>query len=61
MGPWTKVAAQKSIPIKICGFYLQGSKGETDIKNRLTDLGRGEERMRCMERVIWTFTLPYVK
>ena len=30
---------------------------EIDIENRLTDMGRGEERVRCMERV----TLPYVK
>ena len=22
---------------------------------------RGEERMRCMERVTWQLTLPYVK
>ena len=25
------------------------------------DVGRGEERVRCMERVTWKFTLPYVK
>ena len=25
------------------------------------DMGREEERMRCMERVTWKFTLPYVK
>ena len=23
------------------------------------DMGRGEERMRCMERVTWKLTLPY--
>ena len=28
---------------------LQGSSGETDIENRLTDMGRREERVRCME------------
>ena len=28
-----------------------GSNGETDIKNRLTDMGREEERVRCLERV----------
>ena len=32
-------------------IYLQGSNGETDIDNRLMDMGRGEERVRCMERV----------
>ena len=25
------------------------------------DMGRGEERVRCMERVTWKFMLPYVK
>ena len=25
------------------------------------EMGRGEERVRCMERVTWKFTLPYVK
>ena len=33
--------------------YLQGSNGETDIENRLMDMGRGEERVRYMERVTW--------
>ena len=41
--------------------YLQGSNGETDIENRLIDMGRGEERVRCMERVTGKFTIPYVK
>jgi len=40
---------------------VQGSNGETDIENRLMGLGRGEERVRCMERVTWKLTLPYVK
>ena len=34
---------------------------ETDIENRLMDIGRGKERVRCMERVTWKLTLPYVK
>ena len=42
-------------------IYLQGSNGETDIENRLMGTGRGEERVRCMERVTWKLTLPYVK
>ena len=25
------------------------------------DMGRGEERLRCVERVTWKLTLPYVK
>ena len=40
---------------------MQGSSGETDIENRLMDMGRGEERVRCMERVTQKLTLPYVK
>jgi len=40
---------------------LQGSSGETDIENRLMDMGRGEERVRCMERVTWKRPSPYVK
>ena len=43
---------------RIC---LQGNNGETDIENRLTDMGRGEEWMRCMEKVTWKLILPYVK
>ena len=42
-------------------IYLQGNNGETDIENRLMDMGRGEERVRCMERVTWKLTLPSVK
>ena len=40
---------------------LQGSNGETDIENRLMDMRRWEERVRCMERVTWKLTLLYVK
>ena len=32
-----------------------------NIENRLMDMGRGEERVRYMERVIWKLKLPYVK
>ena len=35
--------------------------GETDRENRLMDMGRGEERVRCMERVTWKLKLLYVK
>ena len=34
---------------------------QTDIKNRLVDMGRGEERIRCIQEVTWKFTLPCVK
>ena len=44
-----------------CSIYLHGNNGETEIENRLMDMGRGEERVRCMERVTWKPTLPYVK
>ena len=32
-----------------------------DVENRLMDMGRGEERVRCMERVTKKLILPYVK
>ena len=35
--------------------------GETDIENRLMDMGRVKERAKCMERVTWKLTLPYAK
>ena len=38
-----------------------GHNGETDIENRLMDMGRGEERVRLMERVTRILTLPYIK
>ena len=34
---------------------------ETDIENRLMDMERGEERVRCIKRVTWKLTLPYIK
>ena len=40
---------------------MQGSNGETDIENRLIDMGRGKGRVRRMERVTWKLILPYVK
>ena len=42
-------------------IYLQGSSRETDIENRLMDVGREKERMRCMEIIAWKLILPYVK
>ena len=41
--------------------YLHRINGETDIENRLMDMGWGEESVRCMERVTWKLTLPHVK
>ena len=38
-----------------------GQHGETDLENRLMDMGRGEERVRSMARVTWKLTLLYVK
>ena len=34
---------------------------ETDIENRIMDMARGKERMRCMERVTWKLKLSYAK
>ena len=40
---------------------LQCNSGKTEIENRLTIMRRGEERVRCVERVTGKLTLPYVK
>ena len=42
-------------------IYLQGNYGETDIDDRLMDIGRREERVIYIERVTWKLTLLYVK
>ena len=34
---------------------------EQQWRNRLMDTERGEERVRCMERVTWKLTLSYVR
>ena len=34
---------------------------EKQTEKRLMDIGRGEDRVRCMERVAWKLTLPNVK
>ena len=30
-------------------IYFPGSNGETDIETRVMDMGKGEERVRCMK------------
>ena len=52
----------------IYGIYKNGTEEfiyratmEKQTENRLMDMGKWEERVRCMERVIWTLTLRYVK
>ena len=39
--------------------FIYRAAMEKDIENRLMDMGRGEERVKCMERVTWKLTLPY--
>ena len=38
-----------------------GQQWRNNTENRLMNVGRGKERVRCMERVTWKLTLPYVK
>ena len=54
----TGVIKIKHIKSKV---YLQVSNGETDIETRLMVMGRGEDRVRCMETVTWKLILPHVK
>jgi len=36
--------------------------GGLSLKNwQVREVGRGEERVRCKERVTWKLTLPYIK
>ena len=41
--------------------FIYRAAMEKQTENRLMDMGKWEERVRCMERVIWTLTLRYVK
>ena len=41
--------------------FIYRAATEKQRENRLMDMGRGEGRLRCMERVTWKLTLPYVK
>ena len=38
-----------------------GQQWRNRLENRLMDIGRGEEKVKCMERVTWKLTSPYVK
>ena len=40
--------------------FIYRAAMEKDIENRLMDMGRGEERVTCMERVTWKLILPCV-
>ena len=42
-------------------IYRAAMEKKKNIENRLMDIGRGEKKVRCMERVTWNLTLPYVK
>ena len=41
--------------------FIYRAAMEKQTQNRLIDMGRGEEKLRCMERVTWKLTLLYVK
>ena len=41
--------------------FIYETAVEKQTENRLMDMESGEQRVRCMERVTWKFTLPYVK
>ena len=40
---------------------LADNNGETNTEDRRMDVRRGEKRVKCMERVTWKLTIPYVK
>ena len=41
--------------------YLLTGQQWRNRQNGFVDMGRGEERVICMERVTWKLTLPYAK
>ena len=41
--------------------FIYRAEMEKQTENSLMDMGRGEERVRCIERVTWKLTFPYVK
>ena len=52
----------------IYGIYNNGTEEniyratvEKQTENRLMDMGNGEERVRCMERVTWKLTFSSVQ
>ena len=62
LSDWTELNAyMRNLEKWYRRIYLQGSNGETDIENRLMDVDRGEESMRCMKRETWKLTLLHVK
>ena len=54
---------KKGLCINLEGWFREGDGREfqegKDIENRLMDMGKGEERVRCKERVTWKLILPY--
>ena len=49
--------SRKKVPMNL----FAGQQWRNRHKEQTMDMGRGEERVRCMERVTWKLTLPYVK
>ena len=41
--------------------FIYRAAVEKQTQNRLVNMGRGKDRVRCMERVTWKLTLPTVK
>ena len=41
--------------------FIYKATREKQTENRLMDMWSMEEKVRCMERVTWKLTLPYVK
>ena len=58
---WAAVYGVTQSRTRLKRLSSSSSSEETDIENRPMDMGRGEERVRCIERVTWKLTLPYIK
>ena len=68
-GSWRRPSAGHPSPLILVGLFSTQQPVtwnikqmcQTDIENRFMDMGRREERVRCMGRVTWKLTLPCVK
>ena len=58
---WTELNTYTECRKMVLKNLFAGQQWRNRHGKRLTNMGREEERVRCMERVSWKLTLPYVK
>ena len=58
---WTELNTYTKSRRMVLKNLFAGQQWRNRQRKQIYGHGRGEERMRCMERVTWKLTLPYVK